>query len=110
MTRLSNRQFPMLKEFALTDSYMPIALAQTFDQRPFRSMLIQKWIAYHPGRGFRITREGKQAWEEFRHTTIERKNHFLPLTRYFDPAAFGLHHPYRKSRMHVVPARKAGAA
>jgi hypothetical protein len=42
MTRLSNRQYPMLQ--ALYDNglhgYMTIEDAQKFDQRPFRSMLI----------------------------------------------------------------------
>ena len=62
MTRLSNRQYPML--LALCDngenSYMPIEDAQKWDQRPFRSMLIRKWCAYKPGRGT-FTLRGKAA-------------------------------------------------
>jgi hypothetical protein len=60
MTRLSNRQYPMLQ--ALYDQgingRMTIEEAQAYDQRPFRSMLIRKWCAYKPGKGFHITREG----------------------------------------------------
>jgi len=89
MTRLSNRQYPMLQEFA-TGHLMSIERAQTFDQRPFRSMLIQEWIAYWPGKGFHITQKGKDAWREFQSTEIHRQNPRLPLTRYFDPTAYGL--------------------
>jgi len=92
MTRLSNRQYPMLR--ALVDNgmqhYMTIEQAQQFDQRPFRSMLIQGWCAYRPGRGFHVTREGKQALEEFVGTDILRKNPSKPLTAYFDPTAYGI--------------------
>jgi hypothetical protein len=88
-TRLSSLQYPMLETFA-TGLYMSIAQAQSFDQRPFRSMLIQGWIAYKPGRGFHITREGREAHEEFHHRNINRKNPEAPLTRYFDPVAYGL--------------------
>ncbi len=89
MTRLSNRQYPMLEIFA-SGVFMRIEEAQLFDQRPFRSMLIRKWIAYKPGRGFHITPEGRKAHEEFHHTEIARKNPLLPLTRYFDPTAYGV--------------------
>jgi hypothetical protein len=92
MIRLSNRQHPMLRTFAEGGLhwYMPIEDAQKYDQRPFRSMLIQKWIAYRPGRGFHVTREGIEAWSEFQQTEILRKNPFGPLTAYFDPTAYGL--------------------
>lgn len=89
MTRLSNRQYPMLKTFA-TGVYMSIPQAQAYDQRPFRSMLIQQWIAYRPGRGFHITPEGRRAFDEFHYTEIARKNPLLPLTAFFDPTAYGL--------------------
>ena len=85
---LSKRGYPMLREFA-QGGYMTIAQAQAYDQRPFRSMLIRKWVAY-TGHGFHITAEGKKAWYEFEHTDIARKNPTLPLTSYFDPAAYGL--------------------
>ena len=92
MTRLSNRQHPMLEAFVELGSqrYMSIEEAQRYDQRPFRSMLIQEWIAYRPGRGFHVTREGIDAWNEFHRTEIWRKNPTLPLTAYFDPTAYGL--------------------
>jgi len=54
MTRLSNRQFPMLKAFA-DRSYMSVESAQLYDQRAFRSMLVRGWITYHAKRGFQIT-------------------------------------------------------
>lgn len=98
MTRLSNRQYPMLRTFAEAgDGYhMHIDEAQAYDQRPFRSMLIQKWITYRPGRGFHITKEGRRAWLEFLQTEIWRKNPTLPLTAYFDPTAYGLRVVARK--------------
>ena len=108
MTRLSNRQYPML--LALCDNgennYMPIEDAQKWDQRPFRSMLIRKWAAYKPGRGFHVTREGRDAMQEFLSTDIARKNPRLPLTAYFDPVAYGLAVP--KKKVHVM--HKRGAA
>jgi hypothetical protein len=113
MVRLSNRQYPMLR--ALYDNgadhYMTITEAQRFDQRPFRSMLIQGWCAYRPGRGFHITREGKDALHEFMDTDIVRKNPTLPLTAYFDPVAYGLD-PLKirqraQAKLHVIPKRGA---
>jgi len=113
MTRLSNRQYPMLQ--ALNDNgpnvYMSIEDAQRFDQRPFRSMLIQGWCAYRPGRGFHITPDGQHAMREFHDTDITRKNPSLPLTAYFDPIAYGLK-PRRETRskkaaMHVLSKRGA---
>jgi hypothetical protein len=85
---------------------MTIAEAQTFDQRPFRSMLIRQWIVYRPGRGFHITREGRDAWNEFHTTNIARMNPTMPLTAYFDPTAYGLAKP--KGKVHVM--QKKGAA
>jgi hypothetical protein len=87
---LSKRQYPMLREFS-DGGYMTIQRAQAFDQRPFRSMLVRGWIAYTGARGFHITSEGKQAWYEFEHTQIVRKDPSKPLTAYFDAAAYGLH-------------------
>jgi hypothetical protein len=106
MTRLSNRQYPMLHTFIASGSgfYMSIHEAQKFDQRPFRSLLIREWIAYTPGRGFHATRAGRQAWEEFHHTEIARKNPALPLTAYFDPTAYGL----EPKKPYIV--RRRGAA
>ena len=100
MTRLSNRQYPMLSAFALErDGYhMTIEEAQAFDQRPFRSMLIQEWIAYRPGKGFHVTKKGREAWHEFQSTDIARKDATRPLTAYFDATAYGLARPKAKVR------------
>lgn len=87
-----------------SDYYMSIEEAQRFDQRPFRSMLIRGWCAYRAGRGFHITREGKQAMLEFLATDILRKNPSLPLTAYFDPTAYGLK---RRAPVHVMEKRGA---
>jgi hypothetical protein len=108
MTRLSNRQWPMLR--MLYDNgpqvHMTITDAQQFDQRPFRSMLIQGWAAYRPGRGFHITRKGIEAMHEFENTSIERKNPTLPLTAYFDPTAYGLK-VVKKSTARETQSKKA---
>lgn len=98
MTRLSNRQYPMLRMFAEMGSkqFMSIESAQRWDQRPFRSMLIQKWVAYKPGHGFSITKPGLAALHEFMSTDISRKHPEMPLTAYFDPDAYGL--PRRAKR------------
>lgn len=102
MTRLSNRQYPMLRALADngSDHYMTLDEAATFDQRPFRSMLIRGWCAYRPGRGFHITKVGKAALNEFHTTDISRKHPEMPLTAYFDPTAYGL--APRKSNVHVM--------
>lgn len=109
MTRLSNRQFPLMQSFANNGSaYVSIHECQKWDQRPFRSLLVHEWISYTPGKGFRLTAAGREAWREFRETEIWRKNPDAPLTALFDPAAFGLSQPYR--RVHEMPLRHAGAA
>ena len=97
MTRLSNRQYPMLAMFATAsrDYRMTIEQAQQWDQRPFRSMLIQKWVAYGQD-GFRLTDEGRLAWKEFQNTDIARLDPTRPLTAYFDPTAYGLRLPRAK--------------
>ena len=46
MTRLSNRQFPMLRLFTELTPGKCLTVAQAFDQRPLRSMLYRKWVAY----------------------------------------------------------------
>jgi hypothetical protein len=92
MTRLSNRQYPMLEAFAhQKDDYrMSIEEAMYYDQRPFRSMLVRQWVTYKRGEGFRITRAGRDAWHEFHKTSIGRKNIHAPLTAYFDPTVYHL--------------------
>lgn len=102
MTRLSNRQYPMLLALHDTD-FMSLDEAQAFDQRPFRSMLIRRWAVYKPGRGFHITREGKASLQEFLTTNISRKDPSMPLTAYFDPTAYGLPKPNGR-HLHVMKA------
>jgi len=58
------------------------------------------------GRGFLITQEGREAWEQFERTEIWRYNPALPLTVYFDPVAYGLA-TTEKSKLHVMKARGA---
>ena len=89
MISLSNRGFPMLHLFA-GGAYMTYTEAHKYDQRPFRSMLIREYIAYHPGKGFRITDKGKKVWEEFTSTEIDRKNRDAHLTAVFRPEDWGL--------------------
>lgn len=89
IVRLSARQHPMLKMFATGGKgyMMTEEGARQFDQRPFRSMLVHKWIEYVPDKGFRITEKGREAWMEFETTSILRKSFLGPLTSYFDPLA-----------------------
>lgn len=107
MTRLSNRQYPMLLALHDTD-YMSLDEAQAFDQRPFRSMLIRRWAAYRPGRGFHVTREGRAALQEFLQTDITRKDPSMPLTAYFDSTAYNLPTP-AKRHLHAMAAREGAA-
>ncbi len=89
---LSNRQYPMIQAFLSLGAgrFMSITDAKAFDQRPFRSMLIQGWVSYRASHGFYLTKEGRAAWEDYHHTDIARKNPSLPLTSYFDPETYGL--------------------
>jgi hypothetical protein len=97
MVRLSALQFEMLRTVAEDiNRYMSIDAARRYDQRPFRSMLVREYLAYIPGKGFRITETGRTAWHDFRHQSISRKNPALPLTAYFDPVAYGLAAPKKK--------------
>lgn len=108
-TRLSSLQYPMLRMFATdaSDEYMSIEVAQRFDQRPFRSMLYRGWIRYTPRRGFRITKDGREAWRDFESRSIIRKNPALPLTSYFDADAYQIH--AAKGSHTGSPARGAAA-
>src|SRR5215467_8020293 len=92
MIQLSNRTYPMLQTFVHGGSgyHMRIEEAQAFDHRPFRALLVRGYVAYRPGRGFHITREGRTAADAFEHTPIDRKDPTMPLTAYFDPVAYGL--------------------
>lgn len=105
MIRISTLQYNMLRMFATEGPgfYMSIETAQGFDQRPFRSMLIQKWVVYRAGKGFHITREGREAYRDFQSHDITRKNPLLPLTTYFDVTQYGL----KKSPDKAAPANGA---
>lgn len=109
MTRLSNRQYPMLRIFAEIGlaRVMSIDDARHWDQRPFRSMLMRGWVAYRPGKsGFAITKSGVKALNEFLNTDISRQHPELPLTSYFDAAAYGFE---QRGKVVEMP-RKSGAA
>ena len=95
-TRLSSLQYPLLKIFCETGAGMSIDDAQHYDQRPFRSMLIRGWVKYSPRTGFAVIEHGKEAYHEFLSRDILRRNPALPLTAYFDPAAYGLSAPRPK--------------
>lgn len=99
---LSNRTAPMLETMNGTD-FMSIDEAQHFDQRPFRALLIRKYVAYKPGKGFHLTEAGRAARKTFYETDIVRKDPTMPLTAYFDPAAYGLKpRPKEKSKPNNV--------
>lgn len=106
--RLSNLQYTMLKAFGeqSPDYFMNIETAGRFDQRPFRSMLIRKYISYRPGRGFHITREGRNSYLDFLSTEIWRKTPSMTLTAYFDPIAYGIADPLKR-KAKVLPMRGA---
>jgi hypothetical protein len=104
MIQLTNRTHPMLRTFIeLGSGYMNIEDAQAYDQRPFRAMLVRRWIAYRPGRGFHITREGREAYRNFVSTEIWRKDPTRPLTRYFDATAYAL----EPRKVHAMKMRGA---
>jgi len=90
MINLTNRGYPMLHLFS-GGGFVSYHQAHIYDQRPFRSMLLRGYIAYHPGKGFKITAKGREAWEEFTSTQIDqRKNQAAHLTRVFDADRWGL--------------------
>ncbi len=91
-TTLSNRGYPMLREFVDKGAnfFMSIEEAQRYDQRPFRSALIRGYVKYIPRKGFQLTNAGREAWADFHNTDIGRVDPSRPLTSYFDPVAYGL--------------------
>lgn len=107
--QLSNRTAPMLETMHGTD-YMSIDEAQHFDQRPFRALLVRKYVAYKPGKGFYLTQLGKDARRTFYDTDITRKDPSLPLTSYFDPGVFGLAPRKKKPAQNNVHEISKGAA
>ena len=100
MTSLSSLQYPMLKVFASEQLgfHMSEKDAMTFDQRPFRSMLMRGWVSYKPGKGFYLTHAGRDAWIEFGSRSIFRLHPERGLTAYFDRTAYGLPALSPKSR------------
>jgi hypothetical protein len=83
--RISSRQYQMLRMFYdLNSGGLSIQDMKHYDQRPFRSMLIQGWVRYSPrSRSFSMTKEGRHALNDFMSQDISRKNPSLPLTSYF---------------------------
>lgn len=107
--KLSKRQYSMLHSFIDNGgTYMTMTEARAFDQRPFRSMLIQQWIIFIAGKGFKISPEGKKAWLEFQTCDIARKNQSAPLTAYFNPDVYKLHR--KAAPVQTITSRKAAAA
>jgi hypothetical protein len=105
---LSELQFPLLREFVDRglDFHMPIDEAQAFDQRPFRSMLIRRWVVYSARqRGFHLTKEGRVAWQQFHDRSILRQDPTRPLTAYFDATAYGLSGAAPKKKRRKPAAR-----
>lgn len=92
MISLSDLGFPMLQALnRMKGGVMTVEEAQAFDQRPFRSMLIRGYVSYSRKEGgFYLTEAGQKAWLDFNSRDITRKNPHLPLTAFFDAAAFGL--------------------
>jgi len=108
MTRLSNRQYPMLRMFfdQGRQHYMNRELAQHYDNRPLISMIKRGYVVYRLGRGFVITDAGLQALHEFETTDIARKNPLAPLSKYFDEEAYGLK-PVARAKVHVMKHKGA---
>lgn len=82
----------MLKMFVSRgpDRFLPIEHAQRYDQRPFRSMLVQGWVAYRPNKGFHVTDKGLERWHQLTHVNNKRVNPYGRLTAYFDQDAYGI--------------------
>ena len=91
---LSNYGYTALGGFASSNgNYMSVEDAKTLMQTTFRSMLKRGYITYVRSKGgFKITPAGKEAWENFKNADIGRSIGMIgkPLTRYFDPKAYGL--------------------
>lgn len=96
----SKRQYAMLQTFCdmRPSEYMSINDAMHWDQRPFRSMLLRKWVVYKHNLGFCATKAGREAMQEFLHFDNARQNPHLPLT-----ATFYTMFPTRK-RLRAVAA------
>ena len=87
---LSERGWAMIEMFS-AHKYISFEDAHLLDQRPFRSMLIRKYIAFKPGRGFHITKEGEDALYRWYHTVVDqRKDTLAPLTKTFNPQDYRL--------------------
>ena len=98
-TRMSNRQYALLKAFT-SKPQMTFAQAAEYDQRAFRSFLIRGYIAYHPHLDhFYVTGDGQEAWRTYQHTDIRRLDPSGPLTAYFDPKLYGLDGLKKKEKL-----------
>lgn len=88
---LSNLQLALLETACHVD-HISLEQAAQFTQTTFGSALREKnkWLAYRPGKGFVITKEGREARARMYEADITRKNPNGPLTRYFDANAYGL--------------------
>jgi hypothetical protein len=113
VVRLSSRQYAMLEAFASDPKYyMSIKNAGSFDQRSFGSMLApsRKYVVYIAGKGFHLTKEGKDAYHDFLSADIARKVPSEKLTHYFDPTSYGLSLVSKKSNKKQNGHRKSEAA
>ena len=116
---LSDRQYPMLREFIDRgrNFIMPIEEAQVFNQITFRSMLVRQYVRYKPAwndgvgshrGGFVVTTAGRDAFQLFHQSErILRAHPELPLTAYFDPAAYGLDLPGARKSPRSEPKLRA---
>ena len=106
-SQVSRLQFPLLREFAELQpgSHIPVARAAKFDQRPLCSLYHRGWIGLHPGKGFYLTREGIDAYNEYMVSeSRKRLNPDRPLSHYFDPVAYQLERPEKKKVVHHAAA------
>ncbi len=83
---LSRRQYALLCLFIDEGEkyYASVEDAKRYDQRPFRSALIQEWIGYHHGRGFFITQKGRDSHADYgKREWAIRAHQDMPLCEYF---------------------------
>lgn len=83
---VSELQWPLLCMFATIQpgSFLSVARATELDQRPFGSLYHRNWITYHPGRGFRITREGLAAYDRYMGEVHKRMHPEAPFSHYLE--------------------------
>lgn len=113
---LSNRQRPMLEMFDAVP-FVSVEHAAGMSQVTFGSLYRRRkddnddpkvqLVAYKPGKGFHITAQGRDALYSrgAYEADITRKNTSDPLTRFFDPVAYGLAPREKATRAAKSPAR-----